>query len=70
MSGAVRRPPGGLCDSCAHQRLVRTTRGSEFSMCERAHTDPRYRKYPPLPVVACGGWEAAPAAPPAGDRGA
>ena len=56
MTRAGSRPPG-LCDDCRHQRLVRNTRGSEFSMCERAHTDPRYAKYPPLPVLRCPGHE-------------
>ena len=51
------RPHGGLCDACRHQRLIRTTRGSEFSMCGRAKTDPRFAKYPPLPVLACPGFE-------------
>ena len=40
----------GLCDSCAHQKLIRTTRGSVFSMCERSKTDPSFPKYPRLPV--------------------
>jgi hypothetical protein len=47
----------GLCDSCRHQRVVRNTRGSVFSMCERSKTDERYPKYPRLPVRACRGWE-------------
>jgi hypothetical protein len=47
----------GLCDSCRHQRLVGTTRGSEFSMCERSRTDERFPKYPRLPVLECVGWE-------------
>mgnify|MGYP007113036776 CR=1 FL=1 len=32
----------GLCDSCAHQRLVRSGRGTLFSLCERALADDRY----------------------------
>jgi hypothetical protein len=28
-----------------------------FYLCERSRTDPRYRKYPVLPVVACPGYE-------------
>ena len=51
---APRRPssvPAGLCALCAHQKLVRTGRGSVFSMCLRARTDPRFAKYPQLPVV-------------------
>ena len=50
------RLPFGLCDTCRHQQLVRTTRGSEFSLCERSKTEPdRYPKYPRVPVVRCGG---------------
>lgn len=47
----------GLCDSCAHQRLVRTGRGSVFSMCLRHRAEPeRYPKYPRLPVRECVGY--------------
>src|SRR5262249_17148573 len=41
----------GLCASCRHVRRVETERGSVFYRCARAATDPRFRKYPPLPVV-------------------
>jgi hypothetical protein len=54
----------GLCSSCRHQRVVRNTRGSEFSLCERAKTDPAYPKYPRLPVLRCRGYEPAEARPP------
>ena len=47
----------GLCDSCRHQRVVRNTRGSVFSMCERSKTDERFPKYPRLPVLECPGYE-------------
>ena len=47
----------GLCDACRHQQVVRTTRGSAFSLCRRSKTDPRYAKYPPIPVVRCPGFE-------------
>jgi hypothetical protein len=47
----------GICDSCAHQQVVRTTRGSVFSLCRRSRTDPAYPKYPRLPVLACAGHE-------------
>ena len=47
----------GLCDSCIHQKVIRTTRGSAFSMCERSKTDPRYPKYPRVPVLECRGYE-------------
>jgi hypothetical protein len=51
------RPPFGLCDSCAHQRLVRSGRGSEFSLCRLAASDPRFPKYPRVPVLECAGFE-------------
>lgn len=50
-------PAAGLCDSCAHQRVIRNTRGSSFSLCERSRVDPDYPRYPRLPVVECAGWE-------------
>ena len=46
----------GLCDTCKHQKVVRNTRGSVFSMCERSKTDDRYPKYPRLPVERCAGY--------------
>jgi len=50
-------PAFGLCDSCRHQRLVRNTRGSTFSLCERSRTDPAYPRYPRAPVLDCRGHE-------------
>jgi hypothetical protein len=52
-------PHAGLCDHCIHQRIVRTTRGSVFSLCERSRTDPSYPRYPRLPMLACRGYEQA-----------
>ncbi len=52
------RPPAGLCDSCRHQKLIGNTRGSVFSLCLRARTDPAFPKYPRLPVASCRGYEA------------
>ena len=49
------RQAAGLCDSCAHQKLISNTRGSTFSLCERSKVDPRFRKYPPIPVMRCPG---------------
>ncbi|MDQ3676056.1 MAG: hypothetical protein M3401_04510 [Actinomycetota bacterium] len=50
-------PPVGLCDSCRHQRVIRNTRGSSFSLCERSREDDRYPKYPRIPVRSCPGHE-------------
>jgi hypothetical protein len=62
VSGA--RPTAGLCDECRHQQLVPNTRGSVFSLCLRSREDERFRRYPPLPVLSCPGFEPP---PPAGD---
>jgi hypothetical protein len=47
----------GLCDTCTHQRIIRNTRGSSFSLCERSRTQPDYPRYPRLPIIACPGYE-------------
>jgi hypothetical protein len=47
----------GLCDSCVHQKLIKSGRGSVFSMCLRHRTDERFPKYPRLPVERCKGYE-------------
>jgi hypothetical protein len=46
-----------LCLSCLHARRVESARGSQFLMCERSKMDPRYPKYPRLPVTTCAGYE-------------
>lgn len=51
-------PQAGLCNLCRHQQVVRSGRGSLFSLCRRAKTDPAFPKYPRLPVVSCGGFAA------------
>jgi hypothetical protein len=48
-------PRAGLCDSCAHQQIVRNTRGSSFSLCRRSREEPAYPRYPRVPVMACPG---------------
>ena len=53
----------GLCDTCVHQRVVRNTRGSRFSLCQRSKTEPEtYPRYPRVPVTACPGYEQRPEA--------
>jgi len=49
----------GLCADCRYARRVESDRGSVFFLCERALTDPRFQKYPRLPVVTCEGYEKA-----------
>ena len=48
----------GLCEGCAHQRLIRSGRGSAFSMCRIGLRDPDWPKYPRMPVTACPRFEA------------
>lgn len=59
--GAVREdarmdPAVGLCSVCINARVVLSGRGSRFYLCELAAVDPRFRKYPSLPVVRCPGF--------------
>lgn len=53
-------PRVGLCSACVHARTVPGARGSRFWLCELSRSDPRYRRYPPLPVLTCAGFEEAP----------
>lgn len=48
----------GLCATCEHCRIVKSER-STFYLCQRALTQPEFRKYPPLPVLRCSGYEPA-----------
>jgi hypothetical protein len=51
------KPPGaGLCDRCRHQKVVPTSR-SAFSLCLRSREDPRFPRYPRVPVSVCLGFE-------------
>jgi hypothetical protein len=53
----------GLCAACAHGRAVVSGRGSTFWLCQLSASDPRFAKYPRLPVLRCAGFE------PRGDQG-
>jgi len=48
----------GLCATCRHARVQSTARGRSFWRCARADGDPRFMRYPPLPVRHCQGHEA------------
>jgi hypothetical protein len=48
----------GLCARCRHARRATNARGSAFWQCLRARSDSRFRRYPPLPVRTCPGYEA------------
>ncbi len=51
------RPDVGLCADCRHASRHGNVRGSEFWRCLRAETDPRFARYPRLPVGECPGYE-------------
>jgi hypothetical protein len=51
------RVPPGLCGDCRHAQRIESDRGSVFVRCELALSDPRFAKYPRLPVVRCAGYE-------------
>ena len=53
-SGA--EPPSGLCARCAHARTVTSGKGSTFVLCGKSAQDPRFPKYPRLPVLRCDGF--------------
>ena len=47
----------GLCASCLYVRLVQSSRGCKFYLCRRSESDPRFARYPRLPVIKCPGFE-------------
>ena len=46
----------GLCGRCEHSRVIENARGSSFYLCRLSETDPRFRRYPQLPVIECEGY--------------
>ncbi len=44
-----------LCETCKNMREVRTAR-SRFLLCGLSVKDADFPKYPPQPVVRCGGY--------------
>lgn len=49
--------PIGLCRDCRHAATSTSRSGSTFYRCRLSETDPRFPKYPPLPVLRCAGHE-------------
>lgn len=46
----------GLCVNCRFVRIMESDRGSKFYTCQLSATDPRFPKYPRLPVLQCIGY--------------
>jgi len=47
----------GLCATCRFMRRIESDRGSVFYLCGRSVSDPRFPKYPKLPVLQCEGYD-------------
>ena len=45
-----------LCASCVHAQRIESSKGSTFVLCRLSYTDPRFVRYPRLPVLACDGY--------------
>ena len=54
---AVTKERAGLCADCTYALSVESARGSTFLLCELSRSDPRFTKYPRLPVLSCAGYE-------------
>jgi hypothetical protein len=46
----------GLCEDCRHARIIKSDRASTFLQCQLSFADPRFAKYPRLPVLTCSGY--------------
>jgi hypothetical protein len=46
----------GLCGNCLHSRTIKSDRGAAFLQCQLSFTNPRFAKYPRLPVLSCSGY--------------
>jgi hypothetical protein len=55
-----RRSPGqaeaGLCRCCENVQIIRNDRGSVFYLCRLSAVDPRFPRYPRIPVLECAGF--------------
>jgi len=57
MASGEEREYAGLCADCRFARVIRSDRGSVFFQCGKSFEDPRFPKYPRLPVRECPGYE-------------
>ena len=47
----------GLCASCRFVEVITSSKESTFYRCRVSETDPSFRRYPILPVLACRGYQ-------------
>ena len=50
----------GLCASCRRVDVIRSSKGSIFYLCTLSAIDPRFPRYPSLPVRSCSGYQPCP----------
>jgi hypothetical protein len=50
----------GLCPTCIHCKEMHNDRRNTFLLCLLSKSDPRYPKYPRLPVLSCEGYRKQP----------
>jgi GrpB-like predicted nucleotidyltransferase (UPF0157 family) len=53
---SIGRDRAGLCCDCLHARRVESVRSSVFFLCELSLSDPRFPRYPRLPILSCSGY--------------
>lgn len=58
----IQPSPTGLCASCDHAQVVPSSKGSTYILCRLSASDPRFLRYPRLPVLACDGYRRKPTA--------
>lgn len=54
---ALLASPPGRCATCRHAQVL-PSKTSAFLRCSKSDHDPRFPRYPALPVLRCAGWEA------------
>lgn len=47
----------GLCENCLNVRKLETKIGATIYLCRLSAKDPHFPKFPPLPTLACPGFE-------------
>ena len=59
-SGPLRNipvPQVGLCSGCSNALEQASAKGQRFWRCRLAESDSAFRRYPPLPVQDCSGFQ-------------
>jgi len=59
-NASSQRIAAGLWADCLYARQLESARGSVFILCELSQRDPRFPKYPRLPVLSCDGYQRKP----------